>query len=61
MSFSVISFNSNPIDLEIIINISEASNVLVIVLGILGGILLIGLIVAAVCIVRKNQQARVSI
>lgn len=57
--FSVVNFFGNGVTLSIDLASEASTNILVIVLGILGGVLLVGLIIAAVCIVKRSQEARV--
>lgn len=63
MSISFLNLNSNAVVINVWYSVKTSSNVLIIVLSVLGGILFIGLVVVAVCIIRRmrnNEQQQVS-
>lgn len=53
---TILSLSNNPINATIGFNNQASVSVLVIVMGILGGILLIALIIAVICIVKKRNS-----
>ena len=60
LSIAVANFENRKISFQLMITASSNVSILVIVLAVLGSILLIVLIVAAVWIVRKSQHSRVN-
>lgn len=63
VSISFLNLNSNAMVVNVWFAVKTSSNVLIIVLSILGGILFVGLVVVALCIVRRmrsNEHQQVS-
>jgi hypothetical protein len=63
VSISFLNLNANAVVINVWYSVKTSSSVLIIVLSVLGGILFIGLIVVAVCIIRRmrnNEQQQVS-
>ena len=63
VSVSFLNLNANSVVINVWFAVKSSSNVLIIVLSVLGGILFIGLVVVAVCIIRRmrnNEQQQVS-
>jgi hypothetical protein len=56
ISVGVINQNSNPANFGIWYTTSQSLNILVVVLGVLGGLLLIALIVAACFIIKRIRN-----
>ena len=61
ISVSFLNLNSAPVTINIWYVVQTSSNILVIVLAVLGSILFIGLVVVAVCIIRKMRSSGQSI
>jgi uncharacterized integral membrane protein len=59
VSLAIANFNTYDVNVELGFTASNGANILVIVLGVLGGLLLLILIVAVVFIVRKSGNVRV--
>jgi hypothetical protein len=58
---TIVSFSNYPISASISYVQTSSVSVLVIVMGVLGGILLLALIIAVVCIIkRRNNSTRVN-
>lgn len=54
---TLVSFSNNPINATISYTEDSSVSILVIVMAVLGGVLLITLIIAVVCIVKKRTAA----
>ena len=57
ISVSFININPYPASLNVWFNNQKASNTLIIVLAVLGGILFLGLVVVAVCVIKKMRSS----
>jgi hypothetical protein len=56
ISVTFMNLNPYPMSLNVWFTQQTSSNILVIVLGVLGGILFIGLVIVAVCIIKKMRS-----
>lgn len=55
MSLTVAVYNVTVSNIEVSYTVSQSSNVLLIVLSVLGGVLFIGLVIAAIYIIRNSR------
>lgn len=60
MSLTVAVYNVTTTNIEVSYTVTQTSNVLLIVLSVLGGVLFVGLVIAAIYIIRNSRwfQAR---
>lgn len=56
VTVSFLNYNTNQVNISVWYNVDESSNILLIILAVLGSILFIGLVIVGVCIVKKMNN-----